>query len=1213
VNQRRTPFLVGLAAAAVLFFRGPTPPAPGPQAAGAPAARPSGDAAAGSGTSATQAPEPAGAALARVQASRREYVRLYRDLLGIESPKPPLDRAIARRVRGSLGVQALNVEISAVPEERSVDDADLCIIADQARRSKYHLKFMIALVPDPIDSGLVSDFDLTISALQSGLAEAGYRLDRQWLPWVEPEAAKAKAYRETAGLMLFRRDRRPSSLDDDDAAAGPQLLAVFVVGETLKLGIYQPAFARAVDFILALHTQDRSLPPGAGPSCAGALPPYQDARCPEIPVLGPSSSGSVPSLRQALDRDRTACFRIVSGTATAPNLEAHMEEKRVGYPGSRVRFSRTVVPDDALATEGLAFLHSRLGWDLDRAALLVERDTAYGSYFSGLSPEGPPNPLLQQITKLYFPSGLYALRNAWEASGGATPAQAAAGNPKPVLPKSALEVSLADQGTTVDVVPELSPLTARIYDMALADLLRQIASEGFSYVGILATDVKDQLFLAEQVRRWAPGTVLFVVDNNLLYVHPQYNTTTFGMLTISSFPLVVEGGQRLLVSPAMVEPRSRRQFASERQEGTFLAVRSLVSGLPPPDRAVWIAASGNYATWPIARLDPDLPAAAPADPASVEALGPSPQDPPPPGRESAPDRADFNLAFLALLACVVSYLLRQEASSWTRIQPRTRRWLRGAAALLCLAGAFLIGLWVSNPWAGMPGRGGIHSPPWVPVAWRLWMRLGWLLLVAFGYLAHALVATLGSSARYRWAVLPAACILVLPALALVLPWPVWLLPGFLLLAYGYLAHSLVATSGRLVGRQWVFAALGLSLLLAPTAVVFALWRADEEGLFFIRARAFTGGVSPLVSLGWFGAACFFWLVVELKRQWVRRRHQVPWPLEHLQDPVLAGCNARAARIDTLLQASLSHTRGFWWATLAVVGPPAIFLWTRIQPIAESRPYGRVFLLLTAGLALLSAMTFFRFLELWWLLRGMLRSIQLTDLLPALEGAAEEMEWNPTRFGWYHASFTSVKRSVDRLQRLIGRRFVEEPPGQRDLSELLGHLVTAASRHWFDEELTCRDELNDRYDQAYRSLAHRRGVREVDLFYAVRLIAYLRHVFIQLRYSVMGAMGCDLALIVGVSTFAFQPKNFLILALWSTMVVASAATLVVFVQMERDATLSAIGGSDAGKVTYDWAFVSKLLIYIVVPVVGLVASQFPSLGRLFSSLLDPLARVLGTGG
>jgi hypothetical protein len=223
-----------------------------------------------------------------------------------------------------------------------------------------------------------------------------------------------------------------------------------------------------------------------------------------------------------------------------------------------------------------------------------------------------------------------------------------------------------------------------------------------------------------------------------------------------------------------------------------------------------------------------------------------------------------------------------------------------------------------------------------------------------------------------------------------------------------------------------------------------------------------------------------------------------------------------------------------------------------------------------------------------------------------------MDWKPTQFRRYHNSFTALKRSVMRLQKLIDRRVVVEPPGQSDLDDLLESLVMAASQHRFDSEITWRDDLNDRCNQAGLRLAGQRAVEGVEPFYAVRLVAYLRYVFDQLRYSVMGAMGCDLALIVGVSTFAFQPKNFLILALWSTMVVASAATLVVFVQMERDATLSAIGGSDPGKVTYDWAFVSKLLVYNVLPVLGLIASQFPSIGRVLSSLLDPLARVFGTG-
>jgi hypothetical protein len=914
VNQRRTPFLIGLVAAALLLFRGPTLPTPEPPAAGGSAALPSGDAARGDAAEAPQLKEPADPASARVQASRRQYARLYRDLLGIESPKPPRDKAAAMRLRGSLAAQPLKVEISAEPDEKPVSDPDLREIAATARRVGDRLNFMIALVPDPIDSGLPSDFDLTMSALQSGLAEAGYRLDRQWLPWVEPEDTQARSYRETAGLMLFRRGSRPSREKPwlDELEAGRQLLAVLLVGETLKAGIHKAAFQRAVDFILDLHEQDQSL------DGAAALPAYEDAPCPEIPVLGPSSSGSVASLRLALDRERKGtapCYRIVSGTASAPNLETLMERPLPGNAKVKVRFSRTVIPDDALAEKGLGFLEERLGWDLDRAALLVERDTAYGSYFSGLSPVADRNRRLSHITKVLFPSGLYALRNAWEASG-ALPAQTVAGNPQAFTPKTALEVSLADQRTPVDVVPEVSPLTARIYDMALADLLRQIASEGYSYIGILATDVKDQLFLAEQVRRWAPGAVLFLIDNNLLYVHPQYNATTFGMLTISSFPLTVEGDQRV-VSPASLEPRSRRQFASERQEGTLLAVRSLVSGSPSPNpagRGVWIAACGNYAIWPLAHLDLERESA-PTYPAFQGNLGPSWQSVPLLGPKGLPDRLDWNLAFLAFLACLATYLLGREAFSWAQVQPLTRRLLSGAAAILSLAGAFLVGLWITRLWASFAARGHLTVPAWVFEAWRSWLLLG-LLLSGYLYLAYALAGTMGAS---RW-------------------------------------------------RKWVLAAVSMLLPLAPPLAAFATWRPEAEGLFYMRARAFTGGVSPLVSLAWFGAACFFWLFVELNRQWVRRRHRVPWPL-HLHDPVLVGCGSRAERIDTLLQGPLPRDWFSRSATLAVVAPPAFFLATRIQPIAEGRCYGLVFLGLTAVLSFLSAMTFIRFLEGWRLLRA----------------------------------------------------------------------------------------------------------------------------------------------------------------------------------------------------------------------------------------------------
>src|SRR5258708_27586214 len=221
----------------------------------------------------------------------------------------------------------------------------------------------------------------------------------------------------------------------------------------------------------------------------------------------------------------------------------------------------------------------------------METAPAYGSSFLEPEPGAPPLEALQRIEKWSFPNGLFALRNAWEGSGAfSPPAQAIAGNPKAfATPKTALEVSLADKRPPIDVVPELSPLTSRIDDMAVANLLRQIAKEKISYVGILATDVKDELFLAEQIRRWAPNVILFVVDNDLLYLHPQYGTAMFGALTLSSFPLATEGADPFL-SPAVPagEHRLRRQFSSAWQEGTFLAVETLAGRPPAPPPQAWV-------------------------------------------------------------------------------------------------------------------------------------------------------------------------------------------------------------------------------------------------------------------------------------------------------------------------------------------------------------------------------------------------------------------------------------------------------------------------------------------------------------------------------------------------------------------------------------------------------------------------------------------------
>jgi hypothetical protein len=1186
MNETRKPFLVAVVAAVTLLLRGAAAPGPAPPATRGDSPR------SGAAATAEKVALPAGQAETQDSedlAARRAYVRLYQDFLDIRPRPQQATDTPTQQLRGTVAEQPVSLDISIKPDDEPVGEV-LPEIAAAARDGQFRLEFMLALVADPIDSGLASDFDLAMSALQRGLADAGYKFDRKWLPWIEPEPAEAdeRKFRDRAGLLLFRRHQtarqRCGFGEVGKASRRPcgdpgELLGVFLIGETPKLGMHKRAFHRAVDFVLALHKAAAALSRAPAPECAGAAA-NDTTDCPsprqlEIPVLGPSYSGSIDSLRIAMSKvlfdprrvfaggKDEVCFRVVSGSASVSDFEKRLEQGL--WP--RVLAARTLLPDDQLVVTALQFLREKLQWDLSRAALLIENDTLYGRTFLEQLDDDKYRSSLGQIRKLSFPSGLFALRNAWEATGASPPAAGATNRSAQSSSKTALDVSLVDQGTPVDVVGEMGPLTSRLEDMAMANLLRQISRERISYVGIAATDVKDSLFLAEQIRRWAPNVVLFVFDNNLLYVHPQYNATMFGTLTISNFPLAAEGEIRLL-SAGTPDLQGRTQFASEWQEGIFLAVGSLV-GRPPPPPAVWIAVSGNHSMWPIAKLEV-TPEPLRGWPMFVERLGPSlraPQE----CREGLPlpswrlvlgeplRQHTFSHLLTPLLALVaISFFVwRRDVPRDPRyphaVQIQTRRLQEAGTALLCLVGSMILVL------GAMDGFG--------------WPHLS-LLFISYLWLAWVFFQTARPD--------PAA--------------------GIGRRGLEHSARHILAIAGPL---------LPFLLVVCLLVLWFPRWDLDDANLFAERARSISGGLSPLVSLSWLGGSIFLWVLVELRRQLMAERHRAVWPLDDRLAASLAGTSAKAGEIADLLRCTVPPG---WhlWLIAAIIIVPLLHLWQKMQPIAESRAYGKAALLGSALVAFLSLLSVCRFLRVWWTLKRLLRRIVEAGLLASFKEVAPAVGWKPLQLAWYQPTFNVVAQSALQLQQLAAQQLVPRRFDPDSLRELLAQVFSGESKHRFDLEMQARRELSRRFEEACKDLAHQPPVAQITDFYAVRLIAYLRDVFGQLRYTVLAATFTGIPLMMAAATYAFQPKRLAALILWSTLTASSTAILVSFIEMDRDAVLSAIGNTDPGKVTRDWSFISKIVVYGILPVLGLVASQFPTMGRLLSGMLDPLSRVLGAG-
>jgi hypothetical protein len=1030
------------------------------------------------------------------------------------------------------------------PAKLRVDSLKEIVAA--AKATDYDLRFMVALVPAPPDPRL----DQALEAIQEGFAHSesshtipprpDYLIDRVWLPWTGADAALVRSAQKAPGLMLFR-------------GGDPRSLAlVFLVAEATKTGIQKGAFKSALDLIAEL--QEVSIEP-------------------DVAILGPSFSGSMESLRLAIQGWRSGRegrpglkLKAASGSATAKDLEEVFRDMDVS-------FCRTVLPDDLLHDEAFAFLSTQMGWDLRRVALLTESDTAYGQKFltteTHEQTERGPGPAHQSIVLIPFPSHISDVRSAVEVQEKAQAQTPAVENPlqanHPVL-----DLDLSTRETSTEIVPTFSPITTYSNDLRLSNLMGTIAREGIRYVGIVATDVKDKLFLAEQVHRMAPDVVLFTFDNNLLYAYPQVAETTDGMLVFSSSPLFTQGAPWL---PASTEDRRRtlrQQFSGEFQQGVFEAVRYLLGARPVPAPRTWISAVGNGSLWPIARLADHS-----SSPAVLAAAGVCSE--PVPRGLSEESGAGVGSGFAGkddlqiLLVAVILYLLAIELNRAALLEkvpgapvdpvPGNRRLLVVGALLLSAAAGFLLAVGSIPLWAR------IFTPsPQVTL-----LSVQWAYLIALTF-AYAMLLRNAAHAAHGARVRPAAA-------------AAWTLGGALALVL-------------LVLGIWEFCVPG-------TQIQF----------FHLRARALASGLSPLISLSAVGGAVYVWLRSELLRRRLMVRLATDCPLDALSDPALAGSLPIVESFRDLLTRTFPRGLRPWALPLVAFGPPVFLLWWTVQPIGETKAYGRLFVFFLAIAFSLSALSFYRFVRLWHGTRRLLH--RLDDASPAVAEAfkqiSEELDWRPIKsFGWQMPPFRTLVLSAHKLRQLVeaGRLKVDQYPDSLDVP--LKAMFEGEREGGSVAEIENRNRLSRIFAQACLDLRTQVDQPDVRQFLALRVTAYLRYIFAHMRNSLIGALTSWLLVLLGVTAYVFEPKHFVSLAGWLALGMAVTVIVWVFLQMDRNPTLSRVGGTTPGQVTFDRVFLTKLLTYIGIPVLGLIATQFPQVGRMLGQVVGQLLRIGGGG-
>ena len=476
---------------------------------------------------------------------------------------------------------------------------------------------IIVTLPDPIDSGFYSELDSDLDAVQIALNER-YQPTRFWLAWNDTDALS----KDDADRAAFCRSLVPSVMLFRMRGAGAtdrRYVVALLVGESPAWGLHRRAMARALDF-----------------AASASIAAHPEATTFESRIVGPIYSGTATSLRETLSawsesfagaKTQTPHpaphFVLRSGSATNPRI-ANALHRPNGNPS--IAFSATTVPDDFLKRAFYHYLWSTDGVRLEdipgrdhgkllkQVAVLTESGTDYAQSYGGAkaTPATKPSAPDQgaQCTcdetdylpefVLHFPLHISSVRSAYAE----TPSDESTAFP--AVPRTTLTPSLEERDDARDRPPNLSPRTKFAHDLALATLLDNIVHNDIRFVGLVATDPLDVVFLAQQIRKVTPDVRLFTFDAEILYSHPSFATDLDGMLVVSPYPFFGAGG--FGNRPVGVE---WTPFESQAAEGIYNATRSLVSPTAPlaeyspfPGASdcqlpIWITALGHGGVWPL--------------------------------------------------------------------------------------------------------------------------------------------------------------------------------------------------------------------------------------------------------------------------------------------------------------------------------------------------------------------------------------------------------------------------------------------------------------------------------------------------------------------------------------------------------------------------------------------------------------------------------------
>jgi hypothetical protein len=134
------------------------------------------------------------------------------------------------------------------------------------------------------------------------------------------------------------------------------------------------------------------------------------------------------------------------------------------------------------------------------------------------------------------------------------------------------------------------------------------------------------------------------------------------------------------------------------------------------------------------------------------------------------------------------------------------------------------------------------------------------------------------------------------------------------------------------------------------------------------------------------------------------------------------------------------------------------------------------------------------------------------------------------------------------------------------------------------------------------------MQQAELFIAGRVVDFLRQVFPHILNLIGFGMVGLVALMLAASAYPFPARDTILWISWVALFAGVGVSLYVLVGINRDRIISMISGTAPGRITWDSAFVTHLVVFVLIPVLTLIGAQYPhALGSVFSWMGNALGK------